>query len=82
VYATPTVADNEVYFPDWAGSLYAVEKHNGHLRWSRKISDYDGHLGSFARVSPAVYNGTLIIGDILSGNQAHDGANGHGCQPR
>jgi len=75
VSATPTVADDQVYFPDWAGNLYAVEKRNGHLRWSRKISDYDCHPGSFARVSPAVNNGTLIIGDILSGNKAHDGAN-------
>ena len=75
VSATPTVADNQVYFPDWAGNLYAVERHSGHQAWSRKISDYNGHPGSFARVSPAIYNGTLIIGDILSGNKAHDGAN-------
>jgi glucose dehydrogenase len=26
VSATPTVAGNAVYFPDWAGNLYAVEK--------------------------------------------------------
>jgi len=75
VSATPTVADNQVYFPDWAGNLYAFERHSGHQAWSRKISDYNGHNGSFARVSPAIYNGTLIIGDILSGNKAHDGAN-------
>src|SRR6266446_4964536 len=26
VSATPTVAGNAVYFPDWAGNLYAVDK--------------------------------------------------------
>src|SRR5260370_23465670 len=29
VSATPTVAGNAVYFPDWAGNLYAVDKEHG-----------------------------------------------------
>jgi polyvinyl alcohol dehydrogenase (cytochrome) len=75
VSATPTVCADAVYFPDWGGNLYAVDKNNGHLIWSHKISDYDGAAGSVARVSPAVDHEQLIIGDVLSSSQAHAGAN-------
>ena len=65
VSATPTVVGNAVYFPDWGGNLYAVNKESGSLIWSHQISDYDGIPGSFSRVSPAVDvpNDQLIIGD-------------------
>lgn len=65
VSATPTVVGDAVYFPDWGGNLYAVNKVGGSLIWSHKISDYDGIPGSFSRVSPAVdvQNNQLIIGD-------------------
>src|SRR6266481_6173099 len=75
VSATPTVAGDAVYFPDWGGNLFAVKKQSGDLIWSRKISDYDGVAGAISRVSPAVDGDQLIIGDILSPTQAHDGAN-------
>jgi polyvinyl alcohol dehydrogenase (cytochrome) len=75
VSATPTVDGDAVYFPDWDGNLFAVEKDSGHLIWSHKISDYDGVAGAISRVSPAVDNHQLIIGDILSSNQVHNGAN-------
>src|SRR6266478_7308583 len=75
VSATPTVAGDAVYFPDWDGNLFAVKKNSGRLIWSRKISDYDGVAGAISRVSPAVDGDQLIIGDILSPTQAHDGAN-------
>ena len=75
VSATPTVAGDAVYFPDWAGNLFAVKKDSGHLIWSHKISDYDGVAGAISRVSPAVDHDPLIIGDILSSNQVHNGAN-------
>src|SRR4030095_9227166 len=42
VSATPTVDGDAVYFPDWAGNLFAVKKDSGHLIWSHKISEYDG----------------------------------------
>src|SRR3954468_11227983 len=54
VSATPTVDGDAVYFPDWGGNLFAVKKNDGHLIWSRKISDYNGVAGSVSRVSPAV----------------------------
>jgi len=75
VSATPTVDGDAVYFPDWGGNLFAVKKQSGDLIWSRKISDYNGVAGSISRVSPAVDGDQLIIGDILSPTQAHDGAN-------
>lgn len=77
VSATPTVCGNAVYFPDWKGNLYAVNASNGHLIWSHKIAHYNGAAGSVARVSPAVdqENDQLIIGDVLSETQAHNGAN-------
>ena len=75
VSATPTAAGDAVYFPDWAGNLFAVKKDSGHLIWSHKISDYDGVAGAISRVSPAVDHDQLIIGDILSSDQVHNGAN-------
>jgi polyvinyl alcohol dehydrogenase (cytochrome) len=65
VSATPTVVGDAVYFPDWGGNLYAVNKESGSRIWSHQISDYDGIPGSFSRVSPAVdvQNDQLIIGD-------------------
>lgn len=75
VSATPTVAGDAVYFPDWSGNLYAVRRDTGAQIWSHKISDYDNFNGSYARVSPAVHGNDLIIGDIESGSVAHNGAN-------
>ncbi len=75
VSATPTVDREAVYFPDWDGNLFAVEKESGRLIWSHKISDYDGVTGAFSRVSPAVNGNQLIIGDIPNAKQVHNGAN-------
>src|SRR5580692_5635733 len=65
VSATPTVFNDAIYFPDWGGNLYAVNKETGTLIWSHLISDYDGAKGSISRVSPAVdtVNDQLIFGD-------------------
>ena len=75
VSATPTVDGNAIYFPDWAGNLFAVEKDSGRLIWSHKISEYDGVEGAVSRVSPAVDGNRVIIGDIPNSKQAHNGAN-------
>jgi polyvinyl alcohol dehydrogenase (cytochrome) len=53
VSATPTVDGNAVYFPDWGGNLFAVDKNSGRLIWSHKVSEYDGVDGAISRVSPA-----------------------------
>jgi polyvinyl alcohol dehydrogenase (cytochrome) len=75
VSATPTVGDDAVYFPDWAGNLYAVRSKDGSLIWSHKISDYNNVAGSIARVSPGIQGDDLIIGDIESAGLPHNGAN-------
>jgi polyvinyl alcohol dehydrogenase (cytochrome) len=74
VSATPTVAGNTVYFPDSAGNLFAVRANDGRLLWSRKISDYNNIAGSFSRVSPAILEDLLIIGDHTGAGAAGVGA--------
>ena len=75
VSATPTVAGDAVYAPDWGGNLFAVRKQDGRLIWSHKISEYDGFSGALARVSPAIHGDDLILGDIQSERVTHNGAN-------
>jgi polyvinyl alcohol dehydrogenase (cytochrome) len=75
VSATPTVADNTVYFPDWAGNLYALNAETGTMVWSHQISEYTGQASSVSRVSPAVDRDQLIIGDNVSASVEHNGAN-------
>lgn len=74
VSATPTSQSNVVYFPDWAGNLYAVDAKAGTLLWSRSISSYNGQPNSISRVSPAIYNQELIIGDNVNAEIPHSGA--------
>jgi polyvinyl alcohol dehydrogenase (cytochrome) len=74
VSATPTVGADAVYVTDWAGDLYAINKDNGQAIWSTQISQYDGNTGAISRVSPAIHGSDLIIGDIQSAGQPHDGA--------
>ncbi len=74
VSATPTAAGDAVYFPDWAGNLYAVKASTGKLIWSHQISEYNHRPGSISRVSPAVFGDALILGDNVSQNVMHDGA--------
>jgi polyvinyl alcohol dehydrogenase (cytochrome) len=75
VSATPTVADDAVYFPDGGGNLFAVKKESGRLIWSHNIAEYDGVAGAVSRVSPAVDGNLVFIGDILNSKQVHNGAN-------
>ena len=74
VSATPTVSNGAVYFPDWGGYLYAVHAGTGKLIWSHRISDYNGQASAMSRISPAVYQGELIIGDNVSQAIEHNGA--------
>src|SRR5438445_12834918 len=43
--------------------------------WSLKNPEYDGVDGAISRVRPALVGDQVIIGDILSSNQLHNGAN-------
>lgn len=74
VSATPTVVNGQVYFPDWAGNLYALDANTGQQIWQTQIPSYTGIAGDVSRVSPAVYNNEIILGDDLSEAGPHDGA--------
>jgi polyvinyl alcohol dehydrogenase (cytochrome) len=74
VSATPTVVNSRVFFPDWAGNLYSVNAKTGQQLWLTQISNYTGIANDVSRVSPAVYNSELILGDDLSESGPHDGA--------
>src|SRR5262249_31450865 len=74
VSATPTVADGQVYFPDWAGNLYALDAATGQQIWKTQISTYTGIADDVSRSSPAIFNNELIFGDDLSESGPHDGA--------
>ena len=63
VSATPAVDNEKVYFPDWAGNLYAVDKGSGGVVWQKKILDYTGIPGDRARATPAFTDSTLVIGN-------------------
>jgi polyvinyl alcohol dehydrogenase (cytochrome) len=63
VTATPAVAGNTVYFPDFAGNFYAVNATTGALVWSQTVSTWTGVANDFARDDPAYDNQTLFLGD-------------------
>ena len=62
VSATPAVDNDTVYFPDWAGNLYAVDKLTGAQKWQVSIAAASGVPGDKARATPAVTEDKLIIG--------------------
>jgi polyvinyl alcohol dehydrogenase (cytochrome) len=63
VSATPAVANGVVYFPDFAGNFYAINAKTGALVWTRKVSDWTGIAGDYARNDPLVYGDRVILGD-------------------
>jgi polyvinyl alcohol dehydrogenase (cytochrome) len=70
VSATPAVDGNAVYFPDWKGNLYAVNKKTGQQIWKVSISAASGMPLDKARATPTVTDDKVIIGTqggILAG---------------
>lgn len=63
ISAIPAADGTTVYFPDWAGNLYAVDQKTGEQVWSRQISEYTGVAGDVARATPAIVGNMLILGD-------------------
>lgn len=70
VSATPAVDADTVYVPDWAGYLYAVDRSNGHVRWTVYLPSVTGVPMDKARATPALGGGKVVIGtqgSILAG---------------
>jgi polyvinyl alcohol dehydrogenase (cytochrome) len=73
ISATPAVDESTVYVPDWAGKLYAFNRHTGVIRWSRTIASITGVQAEctspllpgtdMARATPAIAGDLLILGD-------------------
>ena len=74
VTATPTVYQGTVYVPDMGGQLWAVNRANGKVRWSRSIASYTGVADDVSRTSPAVAGSALILGDGWIRNEVAAGA--------
>jgi len=75
ISATPTVSGDAVFFPDWAGNLFAVNKHTGQLIWAHKISDYNAFAGSISRTSAVIHGDEVILGDIETRIPSREDAN-------
>ncbi len=63
VTATPAVVGGVVYFPDFGGSLWAVNGMTGKVLWKKPISRYSGIKGDVSRITPAYWQGSLITGE-------------------
>ena len=81
ISATPAVDGQNVYVPDWAGLLHAVNRTTGQVVWTRKVVDYTGvaprdqsgfGAGGVVRTTPAVVGNLLIMGD--QGGRRGEGA--------
>ena len=62
VSATPAVDATAVYFPDWAGNLYKVNRATGTQIWKASIPAITGLPGDKARATPAVTDRLVIVG--------------------
>jgi polyvinyl alcohol dehydrogenase (cytochrome) len=67
-----------VFFPDWAGNVYAVNLATGDVVWKVSVTWYTGSYSSISRTSIAIYDGKLILGDQAACNLlALDASNGN-----
>src|SRR5262244_187986 len=62
VSATPVVDGSTVYFPDWKGNLYAVDRKTGQQVWKASIPAASGVPNDKARATPVVSGNKVIIG--------------------
>ena len=75
---TPLVDDTGVYFADWGGFVYKVDKNNGKLIWQKKVEDpksdwpWHGFAGTGTlgdgKLFEASVEGTAFAIDPASGN--------------
>ncbi len=63
VSATPNVSGGVAYFPDWGGSLWAVNATTGAVIWKDNLSTLAGVPGLVSRSTPTSAGmGTLLVG--------------------
>jgi polyvinyl alcohol dehydrogenase (cytochrome) len=62
VSATPSVSDGIVYYPDWAGNLYAVDANTGAVVWQDNLAQVSGISGAYSRTTPTIDGGVLYVG--------------------
>jgi polyvinyl alcohol dehydrogenase (cytochrome) len=62
VSATPAVDEQRVYFPDWAGNLYAVDRKTGKEVWKVYIPSVSGSAMDKARATPVITGNKVIVG--------------------
>ena len=74
VSATPAVVKGAVYFGDFGGTLWKLDARTGDEIWSRRVPDYTGNAGDYARTSPSLAGNTLVVG-VIKGSTAVPGPN-------
>ena len=62
VSAIPAVDSQRVYFPDWAGNLYAVDRDTGRQIWKVSIPTASGSALDKSRTTPVITGSKLIVG--------------------
>ncbi len=74
ISATPAVAGNDVYVPDWGGMLNRIDARTGQAVWSKSVADLAGLSGNpptpstdtpasiVSRVTPVVTADAVIFG--------------------
>ncbi len=62
VSATPAVDQAHVYFPDWTGKLYSLDRETGRAAWVRSVAEYTGVSNSLSRVTPVIAGHLLVSG--------------------
>jgi outer membrane protein assembly factor BamB len=63
VAATPAVSGTNVYFPDYAGNLFAVDRTSGTSVWTTKIATATGVANDYSRSAPLLAGGLVILGN-------------------
>ncbi|CAM6084412.1 unnamed protein product [Calypogeia fissa] len=61
VTATPSIAQGVVYFPDWGGSVYAVEQATGHLIWEKNLTQLTSGVLTFVKTNVSMFIPQVMI---------------------
>jgi polyvinyl alcohol dehydrogenase (cytochrome) len=69
VSATPAVDRHHVYFPDWGGMLYSLDRETGQPEWTHSVGEYTGVRDSLSRSTPLIAGNKLILGTQLDSSQ-------------